>query len=343
MIDKQKPILVTGGTGLVGSYLLRHLLDLGYENISALKRTTSNMHNVVDIASKIHWIEGDITNIYDVEDALSGKKQIYHCAAMVSYDSRDYDQLMLVNVEGTENVINVALESDVEKLVFVSSIAAVGKDKNQHTINEKSKWVRTPYLTPYAISKYLSEQVVWRGAAEGLNVAIVNPAIILGSADWQDSSTALFKQVWDGLKFYPTGTTGFVDVRDIVTFMHLLMNSDIKEERFILAAENQSYKTLFTLMSNALGKKTPSIKVTPFLSGIAWRLEWLKSKLTGKKTLITKQTATVSAQTYHFDNAKSLKQFDFKYIPIEKSIAEIAECMKKSAQNDWKMIPLPNK
>jgi nucleoside-diphosphate-sugar epimerase len=340
MIDKNKAILVTGGSGLVGSYLLRYLVQQGYTNIKAIKRPTSDLKLLGEAKDNIQWLDVDIANIFELEDAMHGISQVYHCAATVSYDSRDYDLLMKTNVEGTENIVNAALAENIEKLVYVSSIAAVGKDKNQALINEKSKWVRTPQLTSYAISKYLAEQTVWRAWAEGLNVAIVNPAIILGSGDWTQSSTALFKQVWDGLKFYPLGTTGFVDVRDVVRFMQQLMESNISGERYILSSGNLTYQDFFNAVAKNLDKKIPTIAVTPLLRAIAWRVEWLRSRLTGKRVLITKQTATVSAQQYFFDNQKSKQVFDFQYIEIEKTISEIAMCMKKSSTEDWKPILL---
>jgi nucleoside-diphosphate-sugar epimerase len=340
MINKNTSILVTGGSGLVGSYLLRYLVQLGYNNIKALKRPSTDLKLVADIQTKIQWIDADLANFFDLEAALQGVEQLYHCAAMVSYDSRDYATLMKTNVEGTENIVNAALAANVEKMVYVSSIAAIGKDKNQNLIDEKAAWVRSPHLTDYAVSKYLSEQIVWRAWAEGMKIAIVNPAIILGSGDWTQSSTTLFKQVWDGLKFYPLGTTGFVDVRDVVRFMQQLMESDINGERYILAAANLSFRDLFTAIAKNLSKEAPSIKVTPLLRAIAWRVEWLRSRLTGKRVLITKQTATVSAQTYFFNNKKSIQAFDFDYIPLEKTIVEVSEAMKKSASENWKTVVL---
>jgi dihydroflavonol-4-reductase len=340
MLNKNVSILVTGGSGLVGSYLLRHLITEGYTNIKALKRSQTDLKLVGTIQDKIQWIDADLSNIFELDDAMEGVAQVYHCAAMVSYDERDYKALMKTNVEGTENIVNAALGASIEKLVYVSSIAAIGKDKNLAQLDEKTKWTRTPELTNYSISKYLSEQIVWRGAAEGLNVAIVNPAIILGSGDWTQSSTTLFKQVWDGLQFYPTGTTGFVDVRDVARFMTQLMESNISEERFILSAGNLSFRDLFTAIAKNLGKNPPHIKVTPLLRAIAWRVEWLRSRLTGKKVLITKQTASVSAQTYFFNNEKSKKALHFEYRSLEKTIAETAEAMKKSAANDWKPVLL---
>jgi dihydroflavonol-4-reductase len=196
-------------------------------------------------------------------------------------------------------------------------------------------------LTQYAISKYLSEQEVWRGSAEGLSIAIVNPPIILGSGHWNRSSTALFKQIWDGLRFYPVGATGFVDVRDLVRFMHLLAESDVENERFIVSGANMTFRELFSLMAKNMDKKIPSIKVTPFLRAIAWRMEWLKSRITGKNVLITKETAMISASTYRFDANKSKEKFDFEYRPIEKTIEEVSKQLKIASENNFEPMILP--
>jgi dihydroflavonol-4-reductase len=340
-MDKNSRILVTGATGLLGSYLLRQLIKDGFSNISALKRKNSDLSLVASIKDSIHWIDGDVIYIDSLEDALEGIEKVYHCAAMVSYDSRDRNELMRTNVEGTANVVNFCLEKNIKKLVHVSSIAAIGRDKNTQSINENAAWQNSPHLTQYAISKYLSEQEVWRGAAEGLEVAIVNPPILLGSGYWDKSSTALFKQIWDGLRFYPLGSTAFVDVRDVARFMVMLMESPVHHERFLVSGGNLSFRDFFNLIAKNLGKKEPTIPVSPFLRGIAWRIEWLKSRWTGKRVLITKESANVSAQNYHFDAAKSLQFFDFQYTPLEKSIAEISEQLKIAAAENFKPMVLP--
>ena len=340
-MNKQSSILVTGATGLVGSYLLHYLVSEGYENITALKRENSDTSLINSILDKIKCCEGDVLYIDALEDAMEGVEYVFHCAAMVSYDSRDRNALLQNNVEGTANVVNLCLEKNIKKLVHVSSIAAIGKAKNQVLVDEKSRWNNDGNLTQYSVSKYLSEQEVWRGAAEGLAVAIVNPPIILGSGHWNRSSTALFKQVWDGLKFYPVGSTSFVDVRDLARFMTLLMESEVVEERFIVSGGNLSFQTLFSLMAKNMGKNIPTTKVTPFLRGLAWRIEWLRSRFTGKKVLITQETAMVSAQNYQFDATKSERFFSFQYTPLEKTIEEVCKQLVFAAKEDFKPMVLP--
>ncbi len=338
-MDKQSSILVTGGTGLVGAYLLQYLVGQGFMNIKATKRASSNMDLVASFSSKITWLEGDVLDVFFLEDAFEDVEYVFHCAAMVSFDSKEAAQMLHTNVEGTANVVNACLAENVKKMIHVSSIAALGRSKKMNDdklIDEKSKFQDNTYYSQYALSKYLSEQEVWRGSAEGLNMAIVNPSIVLGSGFWNQSSTALFKTVWYGLKYYPIGSTGFVDVRDVARFMALLMESEIQDERFILNAKNLSYQSYFSLVANAIGKNPPSILIKPWLNALVWRFEWLRAKLLGRKPMVTKETAHTSAQKTSFDNQKSIHAFDFQYINIEDTIQDIGKDFKAAAQNGWK-------
>jgi dihydroflavonol-4-reductase len=334
-MKKDAAILITGANGLLGAYLVKTLLHQGFENIHVLLRKNSDKALIVSVLDKIKILEGDVLYIDTLEDAFQGIEYVFHCAAIVSYDSRDRKKLMQTNVEGTANVVNFCLEKEVKKLIHVSSIAAIGRDKHQPTVTEKNKWVTDKDVSQYARSKYLAEQEVWRGAAEGLCMAIVNPPIILGSGDWRKTSTALFKQVWDGLRFYPTGTTGFVDVRDVARFMVMLAESEVESERFIVSGGNLSFRDFFTAVAKNLGKKPPSIKVNAFLSGVAWRLEWLRSRLTGKRALITQETAASSAATYYFDATKTTNFFSFQYTPLATTISETCQQFLEAAEKDF--------
>jgi nucleoside-diphosphate-sugar epimerase len=212
----------------------------------------------------------------------------------------------------------------VQKLVHTSSIAAIGRTKERPQLDERSKWVQSSGNSQYAISKYLSEQEVWRGSAEGLSVAIVNPAIILGSGFWQLGSAKFFKQIDEGLKFSPVGRSGFVDVRDVAQFMLLLLESDVQGERYILNAENISYDQFFGMVAEALQAKKPPIRVTPLLAELAWRVEWLKEKLLGIDPIVTKETARSSVSNYFYGNEKSRSVFGFQYRPLADTIRETA-------------------
>jgi nucleoside-diphosphate-sugar epimerase len=335
MDKKDKRIFVTGATGFVGSYLVRYLVKCGYTNIIALKRSTSPMDLVTKVADKVTWAEGDVLDAPFLEDLLRGGiDEIYHCAAVISFSPRDRETMYRINVEGTANIVNLALDFKVRKLVHVSSIAAIGRVERDPYVSENTKWQRSPINSHYAISKFQAEQEVWRGIAEGLTAAIVNPSVIVGSQFWHQGTGKLFEQVWKGLRFYTEGVTGYVDVRDVVRFMVKLMESDIDNQRFILNSENLKYKIFFEEIAKILHKKPATIKVTPLLRELAWRAEWLKSKITGQQPLITKETARISGTTFYFNNEKSLKAFpDFTYTPILNTIKETGEQFLKSKES----------
>ncbi len=338
-----KRVLVTGATGFTGSHLLRYLVKYTPNTIFAMKRRNSPMDLVQEVADKVTWLEGDITDLIFLDEVFElGIQQIYHCAAVVSFDPRDRKKMFEVNADGTANIVNAALHYKIEKLIHISSIAAIGRVKNEPNVSEKNKWQRSPLNSQYAISKYQAEQEVWRGIAEGLNAAIVNPSVILGAQFWENGTGKLFEQVWSGLKFYTTGSTGYVDVRDVVIFMVKLMQSNINNQRFILSAENLTYKTVFESMAKALNKKPATIPVNYLLRNLAWRIERWRTMFSGKRPLITKETAQLSATVFYFDNAASLKPFpDFKYTPIRKTIEETAVLFIASKKNNQRAAFMP--
>ena len=331
-MSHSKTIFVTGGTGFLGSYLIRYLLKKQAGNIRALKRATSSMALLLDVHERIDWVEGDILDIPLLEDALEGVDEIYHCAAVVSFDPRELKTMMDINVTGTANMVNIALTKDIRKFVHVSSIAAIGRAEGKADVSENTKWQTSKFNSNYAISKYQAEQEVWRGEAEGLNIAIVNPSVIIGSGFWKKGTARFWPQVYNGLKFYPKGASGFVDVRDVAKYMIQLMASDISSERFLLNGDNLTFQKLFSLLAQQLGKSKPKIKVSTFIGELAWRLEKFRAMITGKSPLITKETARNSAQTYIYDNRKSLAAIDFKYTPIVHTIEETSEQFLKAVE-----------
>ena len=157
--------------------------------------------------------------------------------------------------EQIKNVVDAAIKSGVEKLCFVSSIAACGKAAHGEMIDEESCWVDTAHRSPYSLSKYLSEQEVWKGVARGLNAVIVNPGVILGVSGTETGSSQLFSQVRKGLMFYTNGGSGYVYVQDVVKAMMLLANSQISAQRFVLVAENCSNRDVLSWMADGFGKR----------------------------------------------------------------------------------------
>jgi nucleoside-diphosphate-sugar epimerase len=315
-------ILVTGGTGLVGSHLLKELVKIN-KPVTALYRSAPSSLLSSEENSKINWVQGDILDVSLLENIMQGMQQVYHSAAVVSFSPSRKPELFKINVEGTANVVNAALNAGVKKLVHVSSVAAMGRLRENQLINETMYWTPETSNSNYGHSKYLAELEVWRGIAEGLPAVMVNPTLILGAGDWNLGSTKLFKSAYDEFPWFTNGQSGFVDVRDVVRAMMMLMESDVQSERFIISAENVLYKDVFGYMAKSFGKRPPHKKVTPFIASLVWRLEWLKSKLAGKEPLLTRETARTGQTVVEIDNRKFLRHFPgFRYIPVAQSIAE---------------------
>lgn len=314
-------ILVTGGTGFIGSYILRMLVAQGHQ-VRALKRSTSSMCLVEDIADKVEWVDGDILNIGSLEDAFSGVTHVYHAAAIISFHSSELELMKAINVEGTANIVNLCLDFNVKKLLHVSSVAAIGRSETSDDISEATKWKQSKLNSNYGKSKFKAECEVWRGIEEGLSAVIVNPSVVLGSGIWKNGSCQLFSRVERGLNYYPVGVTGFVDVRDVAKASIQLMESEVSGERFLLSGENLSFKEFISTTAKYLEKPLPKTRVSKQILGLLWRLEWLKSKITRSKPLLTRETANNSSHQNQYDGTKILDFIPFTYTPIEVTIQE---------------------
>jgi dihydroflavonol-4-reductase len=320
-----KNIVVTGAAGLVGSELTKQLLDKDYKVIAIYHSTPLHISHPNLIIKQC-----DILDTFSLEEIMQDVTHVYHCAAIVSFESKNERRLLKINVEGTANVVNACISANVQKLIHVSSVSSLGRIRNGETVTEQMNWTEETSNSIYGKSKYLGELEVWRGIGEGLQAAIVNPSIILGGDNWHNGSSALFKSAYDEFKYYTEGTTGFVDVRDVACAMILLMNSKISGQRFILSSENLSYKEIFYLIAKCFGKKPPKKNVTPLLTEIVWRLEAMKSAITGKKHLITKETARTAQSTVKYDNSKILTALPaFHFIPVTDTINWACKSLKE--------------
>ncbi len=332
-MQKNKKVLVTGATGFVGAYLLKLLLEKGHQ-VRALRRKQSALDLLGTSAGEVEWVEGDLLDLPFLEEVIQGVDQVYHAAAMVSFDAKDVQQMMAVNVQGTANLVNTALFFNIEKFLHVSSIAALGRKKNQKKIDENAQWENNSINSNYAISKFKAECEVWRGIQEGLNAVIINPSVILGAGFWHSGTARMFLRVDKGLRFYPSGTTGFVDVRDVAKAAVVLMESEIAGERFILNAENYSYQRLFTEMAEALGKRVPRWKMPHWGVELMWRADLIRSNFLGVKPLITKALARNLESHYEYSAAKLTDRLDYQFIPIQQTVKETASLFKQSKKQN---------
>lgn len=319
-------ILVTGGAGLLGKELIIQLLAQGKQ-----VRAIYNKTPLPDFHSdKLEQVQCNILDVTGLEEAMKGIEQVYHSAAIVTFNPKKKRELFKINIEGTANVVNAALDAGVKKMVHVSSVAALGRIRENTPINETMNWTEETSNSRYGQSKYLAELEVWRGIGEGLDAVMVNPVLILGDGDWNSSSSRVFKSVYEEFPWYTDGITGFVDVRDVAKAMIQLMDSNISAERFIISAEDRNFQDVFNLIAKAFGKKPPHKKVTPALAKIVWRLEAIKSRFTGKEPLVTKETAATALAKVHFDNSK-LKRYlpGFTYRAIEETIAHTCALLQQ--------------
>jgi dihydroflavonol-4-reductase len=315
-------ILVTGASGFLGRHLLEALAHqplpvVGLYNSRAPETNRPNLT----------WKQCDLLDPYAVEACLDGITHIYHCAALVSFDPAHKKKLIEENVAATANIANAALEAEVQKLIHVSSVAALGRtlQNGAASINEETHWEESKANSAYGESKYLAEMEVWRAMAEGLNAAIVNPGIILGEGDWTKGSARLMQIVYDEFPWFTNGINAWVDVKDVAAAMVLLMDSDISEERFIISGGNFSYKEVFTKMATALERRPPFKEASPFMTEIVWRAELLKSRLAGTEATITKDSARAAQSLSFYSNEKFLEQFpQFRYATLDDTVQRMA-------------------
>ncbi len=328
-------ILVTGATGLIGTHLL-YQLSLQDTPVRALYRTDESKQHVASVFSffskdsaalfqKITWVQADITDTPSLELAFEGVSKVYHIAALVSFNPKDYKKMRRINIEGTANVVNFCIEKNVQKLCFVSSIAAVGSAVNNKLITEENEWDEQVTNSPYAITKYGAELEVWRASQEGVPVVIVNPGVILGVGFWNQGSGKIIEQVAKGVPFYTTGITGFIGATDVSKVMLLLMNSSIQNERFILVSENNSFKDIFYTIADALQKKRPFIAIKAWVSAVVWRLDAVRVFLTRQTPVYTKSAAKAAHGTSYYSTKKIEKQLGIVFTPMETVLLEVCK------------------
>ncbi len=333
-------ILVTGGTGLVGSHLLFELCSQG-RRVRALRRDGSNTELVKrlfhwydpDAGERlfegIEWAKGDLNDLVSLQELMQGVRIVYHCAAMVSFMPEDRQTMMKANVDGTANLVNVALMNDLEMFCHCSSVAALGAPLKDNRVHEALVWKTNAKNSWYAISKYGSEREVWRASEEGLPVVIVNPTVVIGPGDPTRSSAQLYQSVKSGMKFYTSGVTGFVDARDVAEAMVRLTESGIRNQRFILSSEDLSYKDLFTLFAHYSGAKPPKYRAGRIMTELAWRMERVRSFMTGQKPLLSKETARNANIKRNFSNEKIRETIGMEFRPISEAAENTSKFFKK--------------
>jgi len=332
MSDNQNPVFVTGGTGLLGSHLLFALVKNG-EKPRAVYRSEVKKDLVRKIFScyynkpdefykSVIWIKADIENIESLKNAMNGASRVYHCAAEVSFDPSDRDKIIKNNMRLTENIVQACIELEVSKLCHVSSVAAIGSNKEGAPISEDQEWDDTVPHSSYAVSKHLSEDIVWEGIKRGLNAVIVNPSVIFGPGDWDHGSSAFFSKIFKGMLFYTKGVTGYVDVRDVADSMVKLMHSQVSGKRFIISSENLSFYEIFSTIAENIGARKPLIFAPRIFAQPAMGIIKTIAALSGRKSAVTSENLSSAWSTQVFDNSRIIRETGIGFIPVRRSIED---------------------
>ncbi|MBN2668979.1 MAG: NAD-dependent epimerase/dehydratase family protein [Bacteroidales bacterium] len=332
-------IFVSGGSGMLGSYLLLELIKQGHV-VKATRRSTTNLSmtqyifrqlesNGDELFKKIQWVNLDLNCQMEIEEQLADIEEIYHCATEINYAPKDASSYIQRNVNITKNLSQAAINMNVKRFLHVSSIAALGVSDNDELIDEKTTWDENTEASSYSVSKYLSEMEVWRAIEEGLNAVIINPSVILGIGDWKKGSPNIFEKINRGLKFYTKGQTGFVSAKEVAQSAIALMKiPEAFGEQFVINRENLDYRTFFNLVAKNLNAKAPSIYANPIYTQLAWRFEKLKSIIIGIDPLITKQSAQTAHKKLAYSNLKVSKLINNSFPSIKQTVIEIAKIYK---------------
>jgi nucleoside-diphosphate-sugar epimerase len=326
----EKKIFITGGTGFLGAYLIRLLLQQGENRLYALRRGEGSKEPFGEGYEKVQWIEGDVRDPALMLDILSDMDQVYHAAAVTSYAPNMARKMWQVNVDGTTNIVNAALHHQIDKLVYVSSIAAIGRTSPVEEFDEQKIWQHSRWNTRYGFTKFHGELEVWRGIEEGLRASIINPSVMLGAGPWDRGAGKLFRWVYKGLRRFPEGATGWVDVRDVAAAALHLMESDILGKRYIISSENRSFQYILERIAESLDRPAPVKRISPFQKATVWRWAAFRSLFSKQTPLITRETVRQSSCIFHYHNQLSVKELGISYTPIRKTIEETAGAFLKT-------------
>ncbi len=314
-----KKVLIIGGSGLLGSYLTKWCIKQGYTDMTATyQNSADDIHPL--LKEGIHWKQLVLPDKEKTLELIKGHDCVIHTAGFVSYNPKHKSRLMDINSLGTSQIVNACLEHNVKHLIFIGSKSVLGREKENEPITETAPWLENKFSTHYGLSKYLGELEVWRGAAEGLPVSVVLPSIILGTGNWDRSSLQMIKRIATKSKWYPGGTTGFVDVRDVVSFIGILVESGPTGERWLLNGFNKSYAAMYHDFGEQLNIQA-TYKEAP---------KWLAKLILSGKSLFGESTLGVEMLhqaygSFSYDSTKSLGLEGFQYTDPKKTIYEIVK------------------
>lgn len=334
MLDKSAHIFLTGATGFLGAYILRLLIKEGYTNISASCRDGSKFDLISDVKENVQWVKGDLLDPLFLDECLSQMDVVIHAAALVNANAREKERVDKSNIELTKNLVDQSLDNGIARFIYISSVASIGFGETDKLIHEDTEWKNDERNTVYANSKHFAEREVFRGAAEGLNVVVLNPSLILGGGYWSSSTVSIFKLVEKGMTFYPSGSVGIVDVRDVAQAVGIALNNDdMLEKRFIISGENWTHLQMSTEIANALNVKAPTKLLSPFMIKFSKIALSLLESLGFRNDLISAERIDTANTTFSYDNAASIS-IGLTYTPLKQTIAETGKLYLQSKEDN---------
>lgn len=329
MTDKPRKVLITGANGFLGSYITRKLTASGRYELTCLVRQNGDLSLISDLKKDLDIVRGDIRDVSLMYDTVKGMDCIIHAAAEVSFTS-GRKSLLSSAMDGTANLVNAALEANTPKFVHISSVAAIGRRKPVEEISERQMFAHSQYDTDYGLAKFLAEQEVWRANAEGLNTTILNPSMILGAGNWEKTSLRVISEIYGGLKFFPAGVTGWVDVRDVADAVIRAMAPDQNGKRYIISSQNLPYGEVFGLIADHLGVKKPGAAISRNLFIPVLVYDKLRSLFAGRKPLLSMATLRSTSAESYYQNTASVSDLGMNYIPVRNTIADTCLLFKQS-------------
>lgn len=334
-------VFVTGASGLLGSHILIEFsqsADIVYalfrsENSKQLTEKVFEFYGKSSFYQKVVWVKGDLSDFNLLLQITKNVNLVIHSAALVSFEKGDRRELYKANVEGTRKLLRAVGNSTVEKFVFISSVATIRNKNVEGQFVEDGVVMGGRSWSDYACSKTEAEEMVIAARKKGLNTVIVNPGVILGPGNINSSSTAIFKTVKEGLKFYTSGINGVVDVRDVVMSIQLLLEKEKTESRYVCVAENIAFKKLFTIIANEFGVSPPSLKASPLLLKIACTIELIISSVLNRKPRITKENTSAAFTKMEFSSSQLVNDIGIDFRSVEEAVKNTVGFLKSHPRN----------
>jgi len=307
----------------------------------AIKRESSRLELLDGCEDKIQWIPASLQDIDLISEILPEVDVLIHTAAIVDFRKSKRDALYECNTHLVADLINACLRAEVKKVIHFSSIAAMGRAEESSLITEKTPWKESRLNSDYGKSKYLGELEVWRGVAEGLEAVIFNPSLVIGAGFWKKSTPTILPQVEKGRAFFPTGSNGIVDVRDVAQAVVLALEGAGANERFLLNGANLKYKELFSTLAKYINAPIPSKPLSPKLLNLAVRIARICESLNINIPFPSQQLQVLSAQS-NYDGRKSEELLGLTYRPFNETLRETAEAYNQSiaAGTSFGILPI---